>query len=522
MSDILLSPVYTANGDIILDAAYTEGASGPIIESVGANDLFGIGHAIVEIVGQNFDASATVTLIDVDGREQAQQVVSISSTVLAFHPILGNLKYGDVTVRVGTNGGTVSRMAVMAPLPGWAYVTMAAPIDTSEYSIWWRHSGIAPQPGDQIVYQQQTTPGNGDVLVFKSGHFEIKGGGSDESFEAFVHSEGQWRGSPGATALMRVMDLEVAVTLIIPHPDLQWQEGQSINVDFSSNFAHATGYRLQGLPNGTGLIFDAESGVLSGTPNAADVAASPLTLVVTAFNDISEASDQIQVVVQERPNVGPIVVSAIPNQTVVERTLINNVDVAPFFDDPDGDSLTFSVSVPHTGSGIRITPEGVLYGRLTEADTNHSPFVVTITASDGRGGEVQTSFQVTVTLADAVRGLHQRLVDPMGTPYRNLQNIHWELLTARSGTLIASGTDAQTDDRGYISLPIGAGNLNEPYFVRFWLADESLSGEAAAVVLENKRPSQNNATGIVLSRQKYNPATAPLADSKTALMARLF
>ena len=98
-----------------------------------------------------------------------------------------------------------------------------------------------------------------------------------------------------------------------------------------------------------------------------------------------------EITISQPANRAPRAEGAIPAQTLEQGGSTQDVDVAPFFGDPDGDSLTYSarsgdpgiVRVSSSGSTITLTP--VSPGNTT----------VTVTASDGHAEAVQT-FPVTV------------------------------------------------------------------------------------------------------------------------------
>ena len=76
---------------------------------------------------------------------------------------------------------------------------------------------------------------------------------------------------------------------------------------------------------------------------------------------------------------------------------IVSVPVAANFSDPDGDPLTFTATgLP---AGLSISPAGVISGTIDKSASqpNGGVYSVTVTASDGKGGTVSTTFNWTVT-----------------------------------------------------------------------------------------------------------------------------
>ena len=99
-----------------------------------------------------------------------------------------------------------------------------------------------------------------------------------------------------------------------------------------------------------------------------------------------------------QPNRPPVATGSVPAQSLTAGQSVQ-VDVAPFFSDPDGDALTYSASSSNTGivtasvSGSTVTVTGVAAGMAT----------VTVTASDPGGLTASLSASVTVEAANRRR-----------------------------------------------------------------------------------------------------------------------
>lgn len=119
-----------------------------------------------------------------------------------------------------------------------------------------------------------------------------------------------------------------------------------------------------------------------------------MTLTATDPGEES-ASHQALVVV---PNRDPVVTAEIPEQQLkVDETVV--VDLFAHFQDPDGDLLSFVVSVSAPDRVRAEEAEGLL--QLTGLATGGSQ--VTVTAEDGFGGSVSTDFAATVVPSEAQR-----------------------------------------------------------------------------------------------------------------------
>ncbi len=93
------------------------------------------------------------------------------------------------------------------------------------------------------------------------------------------------------------------------------------------------------------------------------------------------------------PNVPPVVVPpGLPDQSIDENQTLS-LNVAAQFTDPDRDPLTFTVSGLPAGFALAA---GVISGVATLTTANNSPYNVTVTAADGRGGSVSDTFVLSV------------------------------------------------------------------------------------------------------------------------------
>jgi len=92
----------------------------------------------------------------------------------------------------------------------------------------------------------------------------------------------------------------------------------------------------------------------------------------------------------------PVVANAIPNQllSVGGNSFTRDLNAAPaVFNDPDGDGLTYSAN----SSASNIAAASISGNTLTVSPIASGSATITVTANDGRGGTVPTTFTVTVT-----------------------------------------------------------------------------------------------------------------------------
>ena len=110
--------------------------------------------------------------------------------------------------------------------------------------------------------------------------------------------------------------------------------------------------------------------------------------------DAYRSSDHDPIVVglsMAAPNSAPVQTADIPDVMVDYRFQTLAVDLSGYFEDADGDSLTFSATgLP---AGLEIGSDGELIGMATHAVVKQLPATVTLTVTDGTDS-VQTSFSI--------------------------------------------------------------------------------------------------------------------------------
>ncbi|GEM_PF-4880451 len=150
--------------------------------------------------------------------------------------------------------------------------------------------------------------------------------------------------------------------------------------------------------------------VLTVTP----VAAGNATIIVRAQdNKGGSAADTFAVAVTA--NRSPIVANAIPNQTLMigGASFTRDLNVAPVvFSDPDGDVLSYSASSNATG----IATASISGSVLTVTPVAGGSAAITVTANDGKGGMVSTSFTVAVNRPPVVANAIPDQIITLGAP----------------------------------------------------------------------------------------------------------
>ena len=149
-------------------------------------------------------------------------------------------------------------------------------------------------------------------------------------------------------------------------------------------------FSATGFPGGTGLGISG-AGIISGTPTAADAAASPFNVTITATAIDGTANDVVQFTINQAPQLD----TPIPDQSGVVDEVIN-LDLSGGFSDREGDQITFTAAGFPGGTGLTLNTAGVLSGTPTAADATASPFNVTVTAT-ATGGTADGIFTFSIT-----------------------------------------------------------------------------------------------------------------------------
>ncbi|MCK0129260.1 Ig-like domain-containing protein [Erythrobacter sp. F6033] len=148
-------------------------------------------------------------------------------------------------------------------------------------------------------------------------------------------------------------------------------------------------------PNGT-VVIEAD-GTVTYTPNADFNGTDTITYTISDGN--GGTSTATVTVTVDPVNDDPVVGTPLPNLANVDSAAVN-VPVAGNFSDLDGDTLTFSASgLP---AGLSIDANGNISGTIDPSASQGGPagdgiYTVSVTADDGNGGTVTTSFAWTVT-----------------------------------------------------------------------------------------------------------------------------
>ena len=262
-----------------------------------------------------------------------------------------------------------------------------------------------------------------------------------------------------------------------------------------------------GEPDGQPLTYAATSA--DSTRLTASVQGTTATLVAIARGSVTAtltatdpggltATHRFQVVIPNRP---PVALDAIPDRTI-EVDQADTLDVHPFFADPDGDTLAYTVAA---SDSIRLAAS-VVGSTVTMIALAKGETVVAVTATDSEGASAVQTFRVTVpnrppTVGETIqpqtlfrneadtRRLLPHFTDPDGDP-----------LTF-SATVTDSSVVTVTVSRAGGTLTVTAVSQGAAEVTATATDDEGLSAQQTFVVtVPNRAPS---ATGPISAQSLF-------------------
>ena len=173
-------------------------------------------------------------------------------------------------------------------------------------------------------------------------------------------------------------------------------EDTPVTVDVLANDVDPDGDALTviGASAANGTVVRNADGTITYTPDANYFGTDTITYTISdGEGGTSTATVSVTIAAV---NDAPVVDAAIPSQTTVDGATVS-YDVSGNFSDVDGDTLSYAAS--NLPAGLTIDPvTGVISGTIAAdaSQTAGGVYPVTVTVSDGNGGTVSTTFNITV------------------------------------------------------------------------------------------------------------------------------
>ncbi|MGI9357279.1 MAG: Ig-like domain-containing protein, partial [Rhizobiaceae bacterium] len=225
-------------------------------------------------------------------------------------------------------------------------------------------------------------------------------------------------------------------------------DGQAIGIGGSVTVADGT------------IMLGADGRTIRFTPSPDFNGPSTITYSVSDGQDDSDA----QVTFDVTPVDDPVTVAATPPDVAFDDGSPVNLPMAGFFNDPDGDVLTYSATGLPAGLTIDAAT-GIIGGTVDSSASQTSPYAITITVDDGVSSTVSTGFTMDVVNTVPVASTAQTVTVDDGS-----------VLSVDANTLF---TDADGD-----TLAFSIGTL--PPWLQF---------NAATGILTGTAPSDASVTG---------------------------
>lgn len=256
--------------------------------------------------------------------------------------------------------------------------------------------------------------------------------------------------SAQATLQLTIAKSGVSSSIIfLPIKPVEAFKGQYFQLNVAQRFYDDAGRKLavslEGIPRGSGLSFDQQSGVLSGTPNDVDLRQyQPLRFLVSAqVNDTKKTGEVYVNCLSDQPQkdnaaVPPANSNRAPASTSIKRQVAVEGEpflfgVASSFLDQDGDVLTYSLEDLPEGTGLRIDAiSGIISGTPTRSDSLvQQPLHVVVAATDPNGLSTAETFLLTV-FQGARRSVNRAPVASQIDPIKALSNKSFTVSIASS------------------------------------------------------------------------------------------
>ncbi|GGK09086.1 hypothetical protein GCM10009304_39030 [Pseudomonas matsuisoli] len=256
--------------------------------------------------------------------------------------LMPNGRYTVVVTANDGNGGTATQtfiLTVANPAP----TTAGGSYSVAEDGVLSATLTAQDVDGDSFAFSAETQPAHGTVVMLPNGSFVYTPSPNYNGPDSFTYrvtdTDG---GTVTATVLLNVTPVNDAPTPNGTIAPQRGTDGVGFNLDVKGNFADidndALTYTVNGLPAGLDIV----NGVITGTvDNRASTGAAGGVYNVTVTATDPNGASTTQTFTLTIANPAPT--TADRSYTFVEDTTIGGTLLAT---DPDGDTLTFSTTVP--------------------------------------------------------------------------------------------------------------------------------------------------------------------------------
>ncbi len=306
----------------------------------------------------------------------------------------------------------------------------------------------AVQASGEMTVEAWLTPAAGE----QSGPARIVSSSPTPFVRNFMLGQGAWGSKPDDVFASRFRTSTTASgtpTLFTPAGTTT---SAPTHVALTRNVSGSMTLYVDGVAEATGTIPGSTATWDDGYPltlaNTADGSRPWLgTLCLVAIYDTAlspaDIADNRDAGCDAPPNTDPTV-DIVADQTNAEGDTIS-VDVDAI--DPDNDSLTYSAT--GLADGLTIDPTtGEITGQVTQTAATGSPYAVTVTVEDNRGGVATTSFGWTVTPVNVAP-----VLDPIGDQTTG---------QGQTVSLFATATDDDGDTLGFSATGLPTGWTIDP------------------------------------------------------------
>ena len=262
--------------------------------------------------------------------------------------------------------------------------------------------GFSDPDGDALVYTITGLPGDTPVYDPATGQIFYMLDSTSSGVHEVTVSVSDGTASEEQTFTLTVTNVNADPTLVAPIADQLSEEAEAVSLDISGNFADTDeddtltfSISAGALPPGLTL---SNEGVIEGDVSHTGAGSYSVTITADDGNGGTVSAPAFDWEVSEE-NADPETTGTISAQSGTEGVLliISEAQIEKF-SDPDGDTLSYSVSGLPAGLGM---PNGAsgdasIAGVPGAGTAAGSPYVVTVTAEDPDGATVALQFNLTI------------------------------------------------------------------------------------------------------------------------------